>query len=176
MLLLAALVVANPANVPLSCSVTRFEGNTWRIVSVERFDGTEAFGVIISKNGRRVLADTGGGDYQARFLDWPYPGKLLAVSEHSGAGHYMMTTMYLCHKGRLIDLGWLIDGESGGPVFRDLDGDGRKEILLDNWSHYDGRKVTAWEVLKVEPGAKIVSWKTLPKTQKLPRKLPFLTE
>jgi len=176
---LVAALIAKPTDAVLSRRDYRFDGFRWQVVNVRHDQGQGGYGTVIFKNGKRITSWNGGGDYDSVFLDWPFGSKLLAMSQHSGAGHGMDTIFYVCRRGVLKRLSLGIDGEPGGPVYRDLDRDGRPEMIFDNWDHYkamDGPSPTALEVYKVASDLTISHWKTLPnpKHKRLPNRLPFI--
>ncbi|HSI71764.1 MAG TPA: hypothetical protein VK934_01190 [Fimbriimonas sp.] len=152
-----------------------FENATWRVDEVEKREIGAYDAVKIYCNGRLVLVEEKGGMHAASFIKWPYPGRLLAVAEHSYAGHGQTTRFFQAHKGKVIDLGLSLDAERGGPIFRDLDRDGKLEVIFDNddWYVFYGKPPTELHAYKFADG-KLTFWKKLPNKSKkrLPQRLP----
>jgi hypothetical protein len=92
---------------------------------------------VILRNGKRIKSIQ--SDYylevSATFLDWPFKGKLLLVRAIPANA---ATTWYyrVDKKGVTGPMATLDSGRNGGPIYRDLDHDGRPEMIFDNYSWY----------------------------------------
>lgn len=153
--------------------------STWTVRRYRLSEIDETESVRIFENGRLRLRKDAEGELGAIILNWPYRGKLLAVSQHSGAGHGMSTWLYWVRQDRVIDLRTTIESEAGGPEFRDLDHDGRPEILFDNYNwyeHWDNppspTKILAYKF----DGKSLRLWRMLPnkKHRRLSQRFYFL--
>jgi hypothetical protein len=140
----------------------------------------QPFELELWRNGK--LYDSFGDAtlWGTRFLKWPFGGRLLAVSSHTGCGHGMGTSFYTLRHGVLKDTSLDLDGELGGPMFKDLNHDGRPEMIFDNYDYYRSNddRPTAFKVYKVLKNGKIKFWKTMPNPKRLHvrRQLPFVSE
>ena len=175
--LLAAAILVLPEKV-LGDVTVRLDSGRWRVVrySTPHENGDEPRSVRIFHDGKRVLTKTGEYLYDAVFIEWPYSGRLLAVSEHSWAGHGMDTHFYRADREGLNDLRLDLPDEVNGPVFRDLDGDGRKEVVFDNndWYVFYGKLPTKLRAFKYD-GKRLRLWREFPnrKKERLPFRLPL---
>jgi hypothetical protein len=78
-----------------------------------------------------------GGSLIAADRVWfPTNFPVFAVRAHTGCSHGQWTRFYAVRGNRLSLMGE-IESEVGGPVFRDLDGDGRPEWIFDDYCFFD---------------------------------------
>jgi hypothetical protein len=154
-----------------------FEEDRWAIVARADYpDGNRRPTVQFFKNGNLVRWVNEYEELQGYILDvhrvwapgcWP----VFRLAGRAGAGHHEVTHFYGIRNGELIQMLKLESGdESGGPVFRDLDGDGTCEWMFDNFNHYegyypgyrdDGRPDKFW-VYKLQKDGTLALWRTLP--------------
>lgn len=122
--------------------------------------------VLILYRGNRVIwTDTWGGQTDVRRLWWPYSDDAFEIKEASYAGSWNHSQIYRVNGDEVI--GPLIDlpkDTPGGPIFRDMDGDGRAEMLYDNYDWYVHHEIgpDKFMVFKVTRDLRIKLWKTLP--------------
>jgi hypothetical protein len=135
--------------------------------------------VRISRNGQRMLTlragDVSGYYIAAKRVWFPVGFPVIAVRGHSANGHGEETRFYGIRHRRLYLMGGITVGENGGPIFRDLDGDGRMEWIFDDytWYGYYGDPPRWLLVYRLSRAGRLVFWKKLPnRTRKhLPRVL-----
>lgn len=91
------------------------------------------------------------------------PSDVFVERTHSLSGHGQATTYYTLQGGALKEMG-TINGECGGPIFRDMDRDGTKEWIFDDYDHYEyyGAPPRWLLVYKVARGNKLILWKRMP--------------
>ena len=79
---------------------------------------------------------------------------------------------------RIVEIG-SVGGEAGGPILRDLDGDGKPEWIFDDydWYTYYGTHPKHFLVYKEASDGTLKIWKRLPnkKRQRLPSALGLET-
>jgi hypothetical protein len=116
----------------------------------------------------------GGQFFTVRLMHFPTLYPVIAARVRSGAGHGQVTRFYAVRNGQLINLGE-VEGECGGPVFRDYDGDGKREWVFDDYDYYDyhDQGPDFYKVYKETADSKLVLWKELPDKQH--RGLPYLS-
>lgn len=151
----------------------RVEGETWRVTIVRESDWF-THQLRLERNGRRVLTKTVDNLLGAVVLQWPYRGRLLAVSSHTSTGHGMKTFLFRLDRRGVVNLKLTLENEIGGPIYRDVNGDGRPEILFDNYDWYTtppGKPPTAHLAYQYD-GHRLTHLKTLPAHQSLPYRLP----
>ncbi|MCW3055968.1 MAG: hypothetical protein JWN14_5138, partial [Chthonomonadales bacterium] len=98
------------------------------------------------RNGQLVQTidshDMGKNDcgqyFEVRLMHFPTRFPIIAVRVQSGAGHGQVTRYYAVRHGQMFNMGE-IEAECGGPVFRDLDGDGKPEWVFDDFDPRYGR-------------------------------------
>ena len=98
--------------------------------------------VQVRKNRRVLLsfpddADDDAGMLSAQRAWYPFPFPTFVIRAHSWAGHGEESNYYAIVKGGLVLMLKNSIGENGGPVFRDVDGDGKPEFIIDDYSYYE---------------------------------------
>ncbi len=132
----------------------------------------------IFQNGKLVAKLEGGGDASIGVLPWPNPGKLIALTDHSMAGHGLGVSLYQASRTGVRDLKAELPTESevGGPIYRDLDHDGTFELLFDNYDFHEawGPGNPALYIVYKFDGQRLKEWKRLPniRAKRLPFRLP----
>jgi hypothetical protein len=99
---------------------------------------------------------------------------LIVIRAEPAAGHPGPITLFSIRKGELVAIG-RIGGEAGGPLFRDYEGDGKKEWVFDDydWYVYRGAHPKFLLVYKEANDGTLKMWKRLPnkKRRRLPNNL-----
>jgi len=117
--------------------------------------------------------DDCGQHFQVRLMHFPTRFPVVGVRVQSGAGHGQVTRYYAVRQRQMFNMGE-IEGECGGPVFRDLDGDGKPEWIFDDFDPRYGRDhPDYYEVYKEAADGKLVYWKYLPYDRPHPLPDPF---
>jgi hypothetical protein len=135
-------------------------------------DGGEATGrqhLLVLKNGVPVARLTeeelpGGCIIDVRPLVCPAPYVVLAIRCHSATGHGEGTSFFAIRGGGLRRMGAAPRGECGGPLFQDLDRDGRPEWVFDDhdWYRYYGKGPRYRLVYRLSRSGRLQFWKRLP--------------
>jgi hypothetical protein len=176
---LLALAFAHAAFDPHTVARCTIEGDRWTVRHMEAFsefreEGGAFLGrdkdrdyLEVRRNGRLVLERRFEySTFNAKFIKWPFNGALLAVVFHSGCGHGQWSWFYVVHNHRLHGPMMRVECEVGGPIFKDLDGDGRPEMIFDNWDYYKfewkHNGPDKYRVYKVTKKYRIRFWKTIP--------------
>lgn len=96
---------------------------------------------------------------------------LLILRGEPAAGHPGPINLFSIREGKLVAMG-KVEGEAGGPIFRDYDGDGKKEWVFDdyNWYVYYGARPRYFVVYKEQSDGTLKKWKKLPNKDR--RRLP----
>jgi hypothetical protein len=121
----------------------------------------------VLKNGKRYATlahdDPAGCIIAVRRMTAPTHYAVLVVRCHSACGHGQNTVFYGIRRGRLWRMGTAPHGECGGPLFRDMDGDGRPEWVFDDddWYTYYGRGPQHFVVYKLDRSGRLRRWKRL---------------
>ena len=104
-----------------------------------------------------------GGVQDGKFIWWPYKAPLFVYCLHSACGHGQNNWFYVIRNSKLVGPLIRVGSEVGGPIYRDVDHDGRPELVFDNYDYYRGdRSPDKFRVYKVSPGYRIRLWKTWP--------------
>jgi len=129
--------------------------------------------VRILRNDRQVFVDDKGSYNRAKVVQTPAPFPVVAIRETSGAGHGERTLLGGLRRGRavrMVDISW---GEAGGPIFKDLDGDGKPEWIWDDYSWYEyfHHAPGFWIAYRLGRDGKLRRWRKLrnPTGTALPR-------
>lgn len=150
----------------------RIRGDRWTIQLGRLVDPSEGSGagvpqyVEIRRNGRRqvlVPAEKLGGTLAAvRRMWFPVGFPVFAVRVHTGASHGQLTRFYGLTNRHLTWLGD-IEGECGGPIFRDFDHDGRKEWIFDDYDYigYYGKGPRYYLIYKTRKSGQLYLWRRL---------------
>jgi hypothetical protein len=87
----------------------------------------------------------------------------------------MASWFYVVRHRRLVGPLLRIEHEVGGPIFKDMDGEGRPEMIFDNydWYTFYHKPPTKLRVYKVSKNRRITIWKTIPNTEH--KNLKFLS-
>jgi hypothetical protein len=99
---------------------------------------------------------------------YPVGYPVFVVSGHTGMSHGESTIFYAVKGGKLHKM-FDIYGEGGGPVFRDIDGDGKSEWIFDNFEHPNRVDPSAFMIYR-QNSTKVTFWKELPNPKEV--KLP----
>lgn len=103
-----------------------------------------------------------------------YRFPMIVIRAEPAMGHPGPVNLFSIQNGKLVTMG-RVDGEAGGPIFRDYDGDGKKEWVFDdyNWYVYYGKHPKHFVVYKEQADGTLKQWKRLPnkKRQRLPPNL-----
>lgn len=88
----------------------------------------------------------------------------------------MTTEFFQIIGNKLSYLNLTLENEIGGPMFRDLSGDGVPEVIFDNFSHYDNfedASPSKFNVYRLN-GSKLDRWRVLdnPRHLRLKWRLP----
>jgi len=114
-----------------------------------------------------------GQYFEVRLMHFPTRFPVVGVRVQSGAGHGQVTRYYVVRQGQMFNMGE-IEAECGGPVFRDLDRDGKPEWVFDDFDPRYGRdRPDYYEVYKESADGKLVYWKCLPYDRPHPLPDPF---
>jgi hypothetical protein len=108
--------------------------------------------------------DFGGIPIQVARGWYPVGYPVFVVSGHTGMSHGERTVFYAVKGGKLHKM-FDIRGEGGGPVFRDIDGDGKNEWIFDNVEHF--RASAPAFLLYRQSGTKVTLWKELPNPEEM---------
>lgn len=146
-----------------------YRGTVWTAKRIfgQTLDGDGTYEIRLFCGGRNVtpeeyegircdigdLGFKGFANVGFAFIYSPDQEVYLSVESHSGAGHGRLSHIYslpASGKPRLIYQTTL---ENGGPVFRDIDEDGRCEWIFDDYNYYDHYG---------EPGPHILVYKNSP--------------
>jgi hypothetical protein len=165
----------------------RAEGDRWRL-EIWRprhhedetgfvLDSAEEF-VKFFRNDRLLRTSTAGEIGPGYSLEFGRPSfatrfPLIAIRVEPECGNPCAIDLFSIRHGRIIEIG-SVGGEAGGPIFRDLDGDGKPEWILDDYDHYAFTgKPTHFLVYKEASDGTLTLWKRLPnkKRQRLPAAL-----
>jgi len=138
----------------------------WTITVVGNRQDDNGIDFVFTRNGEHVmtfLATDLGTPYAVATRCWyPTPWPVFVVSAHSQAGHGLTTHFYAARNGVLEKI-LELEGEKGGPVFRDLDEDGTMEWLFDDFEWYrDDMGPNNYLVYRVNERGTLDLWKTLP--------------
>ena len=151
--------------------------DTWKIKSFNYGNPGLDNTLFVCRNGRIVKRTCSGCLLGGEFLKWPFYAPLVVLSSHSQAGHGLTSWFYVIRNRRLVGPLLRIEHEVGGPIFKDLDGDGRPEMIFDNydWYTFYHKPPTKLRVYKVSKDYKIRFWKELPNRSGKPLKflLPY---
>jgi hypothetical protein len=108
-------------------------------------------------------SDLSGALIAAKPLPCPAPFPVFAVRAHTEHGAGQVTRFYRVQGNRLHIMGE-VEGECGGPLFRDYDKDGQPEWVFDDYDYYqyydDGP--AHLRVFKLSRAGRLNLWKTLP--------------
>lgn len=137
-------------------------GSEWTVERWSRPDSSDE--VIVKRGGKTkllVTANDFGGDLINVGRAWyPVGYPVIVVSGHTGCSHGQGTRFYAVHDGDMKEM-LRIDGEVGGPIFRDFDDDGQNEWVFDNWNYWDANPSTKFLIYK-QTGARVKFWKSVP--------------
>lgn len=160
------------------------EGAVWRVeiwqsrLNMPNGD-TELWGgdyVKFLRNGHVVLtqtaSDLGGASLEFGKAEFMSPFPLIILRSEPECGNPGPAHLYGIRRGKLMHV-VEVDGECGGPILHDYDGDGRLEWVFDdyNWYRYYGKEPKYLLVYKMASDGKLRLWKRLPNRQR--RHLPF---
>ncbi|HSI72755.1 MAG TPA: hypothetical protein VK934_06220 [Fimbriimonas sp.] len=144
------------------------DGKTYKLQNVEYFDAEEQRIVhprMVSPTGHVTKLAPDSNDLRGRFVPWPFPGKLIAARGHAATSHH---TWYYVLNGSGVHgpVAHLHSGLNGGPIFRDINHDGRKEMVFDNYSYYldqpKGRLPDKFLVYRIGADGLPRFWKSVP--------------
>lgn len=148
-------------------------GHRWEIEQIPDLSFlTDDHAIEIRRGGVVKLKltgnDLGGTPIQVARGWYPVGYPVFVVSGHTGMSHGERTVFYAVKDGELHKM-FDFKGEGGGPVFRDIDGDGKNEWVFDNVEHFRSDPL-AFLVYR-QNGTKVTLWKKLPnpKEVQLPR-------
>jgi hypothetical protein len=111
------------------------QGARWTI-EARRNRATHAGSATLRKNGSVVLVlDGDGADIAVGRCWFPAPWPVFFFARHSGAGHGQWVQYWAIHDDE-PELLVSLEGENGGPIFRDFDGDGVMEWVFDDFEWY----------------------------------------
>jgi hypothetical protein len=141
-------------------------GNKWEIEVIPDPEPESTINVEIRRNGAvklKLNRDDFCGDLLQAGRGWyPVGYPVFVISGHTGCSHGELTRFYAVQGGEVREM-FEIYGEFGGPVFRDLDGDGKQEWIFDNFECPAFMQDTppAFLVYRQE-GYRVKFWKQLP--------------
>jgi len=124
----------------------------------------------------RLVRKAGAAEFKGISLEFGkanfatrYP--LIVIRAEPAMGHPGPVSLLSIRNGQVVRIGE-IDGEAGGPIFRDYDGDGRKEWVFDdyNWYVYYGAHPKHYIAYKEQRDGTLKRWKRLPNKER--RRLP----
>jgi hypothetical protein len=131
---------------------------------------------VQSIDSKDLGKDDCGQYFQVRLMHFPTRFPVVGVRVHSGAGHGQVTRYYAVRHGQMFNMGE-IEAECGGPVFRDLDGDGKPEWVFDDFDPRYGRdRPDYYDIYKESADGKLVFWKYLPYDRPQPLPDPFSSQ
>lgn len=147
-------------------------GQKWEIERIPDFSHG-GLHVEIRRNGVIKLKlnnyDLAGDLIQGARAWYPVGYPIFVVSGHSGCSHGEETRFYAVKAGELHEM-FRMYGEGGGPIFRDLDGDGKHEWIFDNLVHLM-IDPPAFHVYR-QVGHKVKLWKKLPNPKRINLPMP----
>lgn len=151
--------------------------HTWLVKKFKISDGAGANYELVKVlfDGKMVHSYNSGGSNDIGFLHVPGGSKFIVTIGHSWAGNGKYTKFYRLGANGKVKLILDLDIQNGGPVFRDMDGDGRVEWIFDSRDYYDdsqqeyGRNLL---VYKPSKSGELLLWKQIPNRNKI--KLPWL--
>jgi hypothetical protein len=172
-LMMALFVLLLAVAVPYSNSTETLarhtvDGDRWAAQNVYTFiDGQRMYDsdrFELRNNGRLVFSEEQGPYAKAEFLSWPFRAHLFVYSTHSGVGHGQSSRFYVIRDHKLFGPVLYKFGEPGGPIFKDLDRDGRPEMIFDNYNYHEfySEGPTKYLAYKVSRDYRFTFWKELP--------------
>ena len=124
----------------------------------------------------RLVRTTGAAKFKGISLEF---GKakfetrfpLIVIRAEPAMGHPGPVSLLSIRNGQLVRIGE-IGGEAGGPIFRDYDGDGKKEWVFDDydWYVYYGKHPKHFVIYKEQRDGTLKRWKRLPNKEQ--KRLP----
>ncbi len=162
----------------------RYAGSTW---DVSAWTGPEREGssdyVVIKADGNVVFSTKGQEEISRLgigFLTGADEEPYIVYRKYTYAGSGAWTTIFRMRRGGHLqeifkedwfDSAFGSNRDLGGPVFRDLDGDGREEWIWDSFSSYEGQPPKWLVAFKPDGQGVLQVWKKYPNREKvfLPR-------
>lgn len=120
---------------------------------------------------RATAAELKGTSLEFGKAKFPTQFPLIVIRAEPAMGHPGPVNLFSLRNGKLVAMG-RVDGEAGGPIFRDYDGDGKREWVFDdyNWYVYYGKHPKYYVVYKEQADGTLKRWKRLPNRER--RRLP----
>jgi hypothetical protein len=163
----------------------RIASETWQIRYRRYLDSPKYVGqfsepdeeIRVLKNGKRVFDVSLDGYLTIIRASTPAPFPVFILKRHSTMGHGEITWMFGIRSEIFFQMGKFAKGEIGGPIYRDLDRDGKLEWIFDDYDWY----TYAWSppkwvyAYKLKSDGRLRFWKKLKANLKesLPRDRRF---
>jgi hypothetical protein len=141
-------------------------GDRWTAVTRERGEKEDLERYLtFTKNGRFAYRINGPDIFmwnlEAYRAWWPTPWPVFVVACTQPAGHGACQIYLAIQDGELKQV-LEIEESQGGPIFRDLDGDGVMEWIFDNREYYERNVPDKFQVYKVNAKGTLDLWQEWP--------------
>lgn len=176
-MIVAALVIATAEDFRLNALYRSYAslqthwiaGRKWEIEKIPDLVAGDNHVIEVRRDGKlklKIDCDELRGTLIGAARAWyPVGYPVITVSGHTGCSHGQTTRFYAISRGELHQM-FEIEGEVGGPIFRDLDGDGKNEWIFDNYDFWQANPPTQYLVYR-QSGFRVSFWKKLPNPKRV---------